>query len=124
RPRLLAVGLDGALAGAVAGLAPTLVGSGQPAPDARFDGIVLGGPVDPPRLVELAARLAPEGRPVMADPRPGGPPPPDHAPARRHLFLAAGLEPYREPPPRGRGVIEAAAWTARRASTDERLDSP
>ena len=53
----------------------------------------------------------------MADPKPADMPPIEHALSRRRAFLAAGLEAYREPPARGRGVIEAAAWIARRGAT-------
>ena len=75
---------------------------------------MLGGPVDVSRLAALAGCLAADGWLVIADPLPADMTPIEHALARRRLFLAAGLEPYREPPPRGRGVIEAAAWIARR----------
>ena len=49
----------------------------------------------------LAGCLAADGWLVIADPLPADMTPIEHALARRRLFLAAGLEPYREPPPRG-----------------------
>jgi GT2 family glycosyltransferase len=118
-PRLLAVALDDRLGRAVAGLAQTVVGPAEPVPAAAapFDGIVLGGPIDALRLAALADCLAPGGWLVMADPRPVDAPPIEHALSRRRTFLEAGLEAYREPAPRGRGVIEPAVWIARRAVT-------
>jgi hypothetical protein len=118
-PRLLAVGLGGALGRAVDALADSAVGSDDPLPLAGlpFDGIVLGGPLAAPRLTALAGRLESGGWLVLADPRPAEMSPIEHALLRRRAFLAAGLEAYREPPARGRGVIEAAAWIARRGAT-------
>jgi hypothetical protein len=96
----------------------------RPAWCSPFAGMVLGGPVAAPRLTALAGRLEAGGWLVMADPKPADMRPIEHALARRRALLATGLEAFREPPARGRGVIEVAAWIARRRVTVDLKASP